>query len=400
MELDVIVPGVKAEVVDSDCITVLLNRPWKTLSSAIFNGGIIDARAVLNMHVPKSYNHEDPEGHIRRMIKKVGLPEPVVGMMTAAEMENVAVVNKEDEQGEFRVTTIITAGVSNPATAGERPRFPFLEGTINVILLLDGNFSSATMASSVIIATEAKTVALRELDVRSFSMDSAYDFSTNLASGTTTDTVVVSCTGKGELIWYNSTGIEVGRLIALAVKEGVLEALEKQDKIRIGRPLWKRLEERGIFVDHFRRIAVDHYFSSLFSRESRDDLPGEEVFRKELEEVLSSSGGVCSLVMAGLGLEEEEERRGFMPYETEIVLRKGSNEGVHRLPSRVLGGVIADYIGGVKGSKLYGEGVKIFGKTGKNPLKGEMTPTMYYVLSGIVGGVIGRIVKKRHREND
>ncbi len=395
MELDVIVPGVRAEVVGSDCITVLFNRSWKTLSSAIFNGGIIDARAVLNMHVPKSYNHEDPEGHIRRMIEKVGLPEPVVGMMTAAEMENVAVVNKEDEQGEFRVTTIITAGVSNPATAGERPRFPFLEGTINVILLLDGNFSPAAMASSVMIATEAKTLALRELDVRSFSMDSAYDFSTNLASGTTTDTVVVSCTGKGELIWYNSTGIEVGRLVALAVKEGVLEALEKQDKIRIGRPLLKKLEERGIFVDHLMRIAVDHYFSSFFSRETRDDLPEEEVFRKELEEVLSRDKEICSLVMAGLGLEEEEKRRGLMPYKAEIGLQEESNEGVHRLPSQVFGEVIADYIGGVKGSKLYGEGVKIFGKTGENPLKGEMTPTMYYILSGIVGGVMGRIDQKR-----
>ncbi|MEX2721845.1 MAG: adenosylcobinamide amidohydrolase [Candidatus Wukongarchaeota archaeon] len=408
MELDVIVPGVKAEVVGSDCITVLFNRPWKTLSSAIFNGGIIDARAVLNMHIPKSYNHEDPEGHIRRMIEKIGLPEPVVGMMTAAEMENVAVINKEDEQGEFRVTTIITAGVSNPATAGERPRFPFLEGTINVILLLDGNFSSATMASSVMIATEAKTLALRELDVRSFSMGSTYDLSTNLASGTTTDTVVVSCTGKGKLIWYHSTGlsfrgrfgafeegIEVGRLIALAVKEGVLKALEKQDKIRIGRSLLKRLEERGVSIGHFMRIAVDHYFSSFSSRESRDNLPGEEVFRKELEEVLSRDRGVCSLVMAGLGLEKDEERRGFMPYEGEIVLRKGSNEEIHRLPSRVLGGVIADYIGGVKGSTLYGQSVKFFENTGENPLKGEMTPTMYYVLSGIVGGVMGHIDQKR-----
>ena len=398
MELDVIVPGVRAEVVGSECITVLFDRPWKTLSSAFFNGGFVDSRSVLNMHVPKSYRHQDPEGHIRRMIEKVGLPEPVVGMMTAAEMENVAVVSKEDEGGEFRVTAIITAGVSNPATAGERQRFPFLNNTIIVILLLDGDFSPAAMTGSVSVVTEAKTVALRELDVRSFSMDSGYSLLTNLASGTTTDTVVVSCTGKGKSVWFNSTGIEVGRLMALAVKEGVLEALEKQDKLRVGRPLMNRLEERGVFIDHFMRIAIDHYFSHFSENESRDDLPGEEIFRKELEEVLSSSGGVCSLVMAGLGLEKEEERRGFMPYEGEIVLRKGSNEEIHRLPSWVLGGVIADYIGGMKGSKLYEESVEIFEKTGNNPLKGEMTPTMYYVLSGIIGGVIGRIVKKGRNE--
>lgn len=39
MELDVIVLGVKAEVVGSDCITVLFDKPWKTVSTAIYKGG-------------------------------------------------------------------------------------------------------------------------------------------------------------------------------------------------------------------------------------------------------------------------------------------------------------------------------------------------------------------------
>ncbi|MFX0163594.1 MAG: adenosylcobinamide amidohydrolase, partial [Candidatus Hodarchaeota archaeon] len=260
MEFDVVISGVKAEIVGSECITVLFDRPLKTLSSVFFKGGFVEARSILNMHVPKSYDHEDPEGDVRRMIEKLGLPEPVIGMMTAAEMENVAVANKEEEQGELAVTAIVTAGISNAVTAGERPRFPSLENTINVILLVDANLSLGAMIGSVMVATEAKTIALRELDIRSFSIDSDYGLLTNLASGTTTDSVTVSCTSKGEMISFNTSGIELGRLIGLAVKEAVLEGLEKQEKINVERPLLDRLEERGISIEYLIKIAEDHYF--------------------------------------------------------------------------------------------------------------------------------------------
>lgn len=217
---------------------------------------------------------------------------------------------------------------------------------------------------------------------------------TNLTRGSTTDSLVVSSTGKGELIWYNSAGIEGGRLIALTVKEGILKFLEKQNKLKTYRSLWKRLEERGVFIDHFMRIVENNFFSQFYQQESINDLLGEKVFRKELEEVLLREGEVCSLVMAELGL-EEEKRRGLIPYKAEIDLQKGSKGDIHRLPSRVFGRTVAEYVDGNSGLKLYGKSVKIFGKTEVNPLKDEMTITMFYILSGIVGGVVGRIDQKR-----
>ncbi len=392
MEFDVVISGVKAEIVGSECITVLFDRPLKTLSSVFFKGGFVEARSILNMHVPKSYDHEDPEGDVRRRIEKLGLPKPVIGMMTAAEMENVAVANKEEEQGELAVTAIVTAGISNAVTAGERPRFPSLENTINVILLVDANLSLGAMIGSVMVATEAKTIALRELDIRSFSMDSDYGLLTNLASGTTTDSVTVSCTSKGEMISFNTSGIELGRLIGLAVKEAVLEGLEKQEKINAERPLLDRLEERGISIEYLIKIAEDHYFPLISKEDRENDRYREDAIKKELEELLSCDQRVCSLVIAGLGLEEDKKRLGLLTYKTEIRIQKEINEGANRDPDLFFGEIIAEYIGRSKGSQLYRQSVENFKKSKQHiPLKEDMPLTMYYILLGIVGGTIGRI---------
>ena len=54
------------------------------------------------------------------------------------------------------------------------------------------------MVEAVKTLTEAKTVALRELDIRS-------QFSGDIATGTLTDSVVVGCTKKGDPIQYAGT---------------------------------------------------------------------------------------------------------------------------------------------------------------------------------------------------
>ncbi len=394
MELEVIIPGVEAEIVGHECITVLFNKPWKSLSSAYFNSGFVKARSILNMHVPKNYDHKDPEGDIRRTIEKLGLPEPVIGMMTAVNIENVAVVNKEDEEGKLAVTAIVTAGISNAATVGERPRFPSLEGTINVILLVDGNFSIGGLVGSVMVATEAKTAALKELDIRSFSMDSTYALSTNLASGTTTDSVTISCTGKGEMINFNTTGIEEGRLIGFAVKEGILEGIKKQEKMILERPLLERLEERGISIDFLIQIADDHCFPLFFGRDRGYHNYEEELFKKELRNVLANNRRVSSLVIAGLGLEEDRKKRGLIPQEGEIFIQRGIDGGTYRDPAIVFGELIAEYIGGLRGLQLYKQSIKIVKLLEEHPFIEDITPKMYYILLGIVGGTMGRLDQK------
>ena len=55
---------------------------------------------------------------------------------------------------------------------------------------MDGALTPAAMVNAVITATEAKTMTLAEWDVRTPEGEPA--------SGTSTDTVVVACTGRGE----------------------------------------------------------------------------------------------------------------------------------------------------------------------------------------------------------
>lgn len=202
-------------------IVVKSEVPLKTLSSAVLNGGLVKARTLINQQIPKDYDHLDPVGVLNKVVKKLNLQRPVVGFMTAANITNVAVTTKR--QKDLSVSVLTTAGLSYPATAGDtvnfRPRKP---GTINIILLVDGNLTSSCMVDAVKTITEAKSVTLMKLNVRSY-------FSGEVASGTITDSVIVTCTGRGGEIEYAGTGTKLGELIGKSVIETVKEAIRKQE---------------------------------------------------------------------------------------------------------------------------------------------------------------------------
>ena len=98
------------------------------------------------------------------------------------------------------------------------------------------------MVEAIKTATEAKTVAIRELDIRS-------RFSGDLATGTLTDSVAVGCTKKGESIQYAGTFTIIGELIGKCVREGVKTAIYKQEDIKPNRPLVERLAERRLSIE-------------------------------------------------------------------------------------------------------------------------------------------------------
>ena len=97
------------------------------------------------------------------------------------------------------MAAVVSVGLSNTSSAGVTPPIGAGPadgaaapgpGTINVVLLVDGALTPAAMVNAVITATEAKTMTLAEWDVKTPEGDAA--------SGTSTDTVVVACTGRGE----------------------------------------------------------------------------------------------------------------------------------------------------------------------------------------------------------
>ncbi len=160
-------------------------------------------------------------------------------LITGADMDNLSVTEQAYKQ--MKVTALITAGVLSNAMRMSKDTGMFYEpGTINIILMTNCQLSPRAMTRAIIAATEAKTAALEEMDVRS-----TYTPLVNGATGTGTDNVLV-VQGEGTAIKNAGGHSKMGELIGKAVYAGVKEAILKQNKISSNRHIFQRLKERKI----------------------------------------------------------------------------------------------------------------------------------------------------------
>ena len=112
-------------------------------------------------------------------------------------------------------------------------------GTINIIVFIDGNPSESCMVAALITATEAKSAALRDFDVRSrYTGDSA--------TGSITDSVTVASTGKGRIISLAGPASKLGKLVGYCARRAVTEALLRQEPFWANRSVLDRLKERHL----------------------------------------------------------------------------------------------------------------------------------------------------------
>ena len=83
-----------------------------------------------------------------------------------------------------------------------------IRGTINIIVLIDANPTDSCMVASLITATEAKSAALRDLDVRSL-------YTGDSATGSITDSVTVASTmqRQNNQLWRSSVKTRQSRRI-------------------------------------------------------------------------------------------------------------------------------------------------------------------------------------------
>jgi hypothetical protein len=188
------------------------------------------------------------------------------------------------------------------------------------------------MVNAVSTITEAKTVALRELDVRS-------RFSGEIATSTVTDSVVLACTKKGQKIEFAGTATPLGELIGKAVRKAVKEALRNQENIVSDRPLIRRLKERGITVENMTTL-----FSQISSILDEDD-EARMQFIKEVKKALSDQN-IAALVIAGLRL-DEDAKTGLIP-------ENPANEyGRNFVLSKILQKAVTDYLSKEKKAYKY-----------------------------------------------
>jgi adenosylcobinamide amidohydrolase len=190
-----------------DGLVVDLGRTHRCLSSAVLGGGLARARTWLNLQVPSDYARTDPDVHLRQEAE--GLPGPVIGMLTAAQVTRFQSVMSGAAHA------IGTVGVGHGlAAAGTRPRLSPRVGTINVLVVVNAALSDAALVGAVQTAVEAKAQALADARVRALN---AHGF----ATGTATDSICVACV-PGARVAFAGPATRVGADIARAVHDVVL----------------------------------------------------------------------------------------------------------------------------------------------------------------------------------
>jgi adenosylcobinamide amidohydrolase len=160
---------------------------------------------------------------LKSAIKQFQLPLSQVAVLsTGVDMNQLAWV-EESSDNEWALA-FVTAGVySNAMRLGqEKARTQGKDpGTITTILCTSATLSPAMLAASFITATEAKVVALEELDIKS-----AYSPQLN-ATGTGTDQVVM-VSGDGRRASYVGGHTTLGEMMARAVTKATVQAIRNR----------------------------------------------------------------------------------------------------------------------------------------------------------------------------
>jgi iron complex transport system ATP-binding protein len=218
-------------VLKDNVLAVLSDIELDTVSSAIYNGGFKKVKAILNVQAPEECSdrllHANPQKFVVDSAKKLGLTENFVGMITAAAVDKFALATKKF--GDLTVTVTATAvdpegnTCSHAESAGETITVEEMMGTINIMVVIDGNPTESCLVSTVLTATEAKTAALWELDIRS-------RYSGEVATGTVTDAIIVAKTNRGAPIVYGGPASKLGQLVGYCTRKAVKESVMKANK--------------------------------------------------------------------------------------------------------------------------------------------------------------------------
>ncbi len=259
----------KAEVISSDIkdfrnktLALSFKQPMTIVSTLA--GQRSGITTVANHYFPPpswGLGHEQGLSPLRATTLSVlGLKDNSTAMLfTGADIDNLALVKKSYK--DMEVTALVTAGVLGNAVRMSADTGSFYEpdqvgrhkkpGTINILLLSNMKLSPRAMTRAIISATEGKTAALQDMDIRS-----SYSRHTNQATGTGTDNIIV-VEGTGMAIDASGGHSKMGELMASAVYDGVQQAVLKQNGVISKRPIFQRLKERKISLQ-----AICNDFSS------------------------------------------------------------------------------------------------------------------------------------------
>lgn len=233
--------GIKGELcsykglgVPTNAFVLKLPGTYRTLSTRY---GFKETDSILNAYMPEGlwdFMHEEsrdwPETYsivLSEALKAYDLPfSDIIFLSTGVDMVNQ--VWSVERYEDIWVACFTTAGVKTNAMRVGVDKASGIErngkyekiGTINNIVITNACLDDAAMASSFITVTEAKNVALQELNIHS-----AYTPEV-LATGTGTDQIIMA-SGEGEKCTYVGGHTKIGEMIAKAVTSSTIAAIKK-----------------------------------------------------------------------------------------------------------------------------------------------------------------------------
>ncbi len=219
------VPDIEININKEDIVIISKNK-LECLSNAAINGGRKQSDSIVNHHVPLDFDHVNLNEVLKPVKNKYKLSNSMIGLLTAVEMDDAVIFNERIDDIDY--TIILTAGLTNKcAPLIEVPNIiennfneTIKPGTINIILLINGKITEHAMVNLFIVITEAKTYLLNKLGVR---MNDG-----RLATGTSTDTIVIGSTGKRQLIEWSGHATRFGQSIGQTVFKTLNIALKKE----------------------------------------------------------------------------------------------------------------------------------------------------------------------------
>lgn len=207
--------------------------------------GIVKAKLLTICHIPDElglYMHNQSKSHFYyygKLLENVLTEydtkiEETAFLSTGVQMRNLAFAVEKYE--ELWVACFTTAGVRNNAVRIGKDSAVGLErngefksfGTICHVVITNATLDHGALTSSIITVTEAKNVALQEMDIRSSHNP---DW---LATGTGTDQVIVA-SGFGEKCKYVQGHTQIGAMMANTVIRSTKEAVANCIKDTIGK---------------------------------------------------------------------------------------------------------------------------------------------------------------------
>lgn len=199
--------------------------PHQVMSSAVLNGGIVQASHLVNLQVPKhGASLEAPEITLAKYCADAGWSGTIVGMMTAASMDSFRVA-RETVQG-IDVVVLVTSGLSNPRRVGDRAEHREMTtqskdiGTINIIAMTSAILTEPALVEALTIVTEAKSAALQEAGIRS-------PVSQKIATGTGTDSIAVVNGHGPETVRYCGKHVLFGEILGCLVTDAVTSSINR-----------------------------------------------------------------------------------------------------------------------------------------------------------------------------